>query len=146
MRLSPPIRRDEPLFRRTHTDKSGSYGVTILTDCKNGSDKPADNTLRVTLLRSPGTDVAGTYSDQGNQDWGHHEFTLGLAGHSGNWRPTQYVVSAIAEGITVEQVNRALSLRAQLGALLARAGALDPTALAHDFRQLPAVHALMSRR
>jgi hypothetical protein len=65
---------------------------------------------------------------------------------SGNWRPAQYVVSAISDDVSVAQINRALSLRAQLGALMARAGALDPIALAHDFRQLPAVHALMSRR
>jgi len=65
---------------------------------------------------------------------------------SANWRPTQYMVSAVTDGVTVAQVNQALSLRAQLGALMARAGALDPTGLAHDFRQLPAVQALMSRR
>jgi hypothetical protein len=63
-----------------------------------------------------------------------------------NWRPAQYVVSAIADDVTVSQVNRALTLRAQLAALMTRAAALDPTGLAHDFRQLPAVQALMSRR
>jgi hypothetical protein len=63
-----------------------------------------------------------------------------------NWRPAQYVVSALADGVTVSQVNRALSLRAQLAGLMTRAGALDPTGLAHDFRQLPGVQALMSRR
>ncbi len=26
------------------TDKSGSFGATILTDCKNGSDKPMTTT------------------------------------------------------------------------------------------------------
>src|ERR1019366_5297550 len=36
------------------TDKSGAYGATILTDVKNGSDKREDNTIRLTLLRSPG--------------------------------------------------------------------------------------------
>ena len=36
------------------TDKSGSFGTTILTDFKNGSDKPDDNTIRLTLMRSPG--------------------------------------------------------------------------------------------
>jgi hypothetical protein len=65
---------------------------------------------------------------------------------AGNWRPAQYGVSAIPDGVTVGQVNRALSLRAQLAALVTRAGGLDPTALAHDFRQLPAVQALLSRR
>ena len=69
------------------TDKSGAYGVTILTDCKNASDKPADNALRLTLLRTPGT--RGGYADQGTQDWGHHEFVFGLAGHVGDFRAAQ---------------------------------------------------------
>jgi alpha-mannosidase len=44
------------------TDKSGQFGTTILTDCKNGSDKP---------------------DDQASNDWGHHEFIYGIAGHAG---------------------------------------------------------------
>ena len=61
------------------TDKTGSYGVTVLTDCKNGSDKPADNTLRLTLIYTPGISNKGRgYSDQATQDWGHHEFIYGL--------------------------------------------------------------------
>ncbi|WP_371720121.1 alpha-mannosidase [Acidobacterium sp. S8] len=75
------------------TDKSGSFGTTILTDCKNGSDKPNDNTIRLTLLRSPGMPPANGrpqgYTDQSNQDWGHHEFVFALAGHSGDWREAQ---------------------------------------------------------
>jgi len=69
------------------TDKSGSYGVTILTDCKNASDKPNENTLRLTLVRTPGTQ--GGYPDQGTQDIGHHEFVYGLAGHAGDFRKGQ---------------------------------------------------------
>ena len=69
------------------TDTSGSFGATILTDCKNGSDKPDDKTLRVTLLRSPGVEAG--YTDQANQDWGHHEFVFGLAGHADDWRRAQ---------------------------------------------------------
>jgi alpha-mannosidase len=69
------------------TDKSGGYGVTLLTDTKNGSDKPVDNTLRLTLLRTPGIEAAATqYTDQANQDWGHHEITYGLTGHAAGWR------------------------------------------------------------
>jgi alpha-mannosidase len=76
------------------TDQSGAFGVTVLTDYKNGSDKPNDNTIRLTLLRSPGIQptanrAPGAYSDQANQDWGHHEFTFGLIGHSGDWRQAQ---------------------------------------------------------
>jgi alpha-mannosidase len=69
------------------TDRSGAYGATVLTDCKNGSDKPDDNTLRLTLIRTPGT--RGSYDDQGTQDLGHHEFVYGLAGHAGDWRKGQ---------------------------------------------------------
>jgi hypothetical protein len=63
-----------------------------------------------------------------------------------NWRISQYVVSAIPPELTVGQINRALSLRAQLSGLVTRAAALDPTALAHDFRQLPAIRAVLGRR
>jgi alpha-mannosidase len=69
------------------TDMSGKFGVTILTDSKNGSDKPNDNTLRLTLLRTPG--VSGGYPDQATQDIGHHEFIYGIAGHAGGWREAQ---------------------------------------------------------
>ncbi len=76
------------------SDKSGSFGTTILTDCKNGSDKPNDNTLRLTLMRSPGMQPSTNgrpqaYTDQANQDWGHHEFVFGLAGHADDWRKSQ---------------------------------------------------------
>lgn len=72
------------------TDKSGAFGATVLSDCKYGSDKPDDNTLRLTLLYSPGiSDRGRAYSDQSTQDWGRHEFVYGLAGHAGDWRQEQ---------------------------------------------------------
>jgi alpha-mannosidase len=76
------------------TDKSGSFGTTILTDIKNGSDKPNDNTIRLTLMRSPGmrTQANGRppgYTDQANQDWGHHEFLFGLTGHQSDWHTAE---------------------------------------------------------
>ena len=69
------------------TDMSGKFGSTLLTDSKNGSDKPNDNTLRLTLLLTPG--VAGGYPDQATQDLGHHEFVYGFTGHSAGWRDAQ---------------------------------------------------------
>jgi alpha-mannosidase len=69
------------------TDASGEFGATILTDCKNGSDKPNDHTIRLTLIRTPGT--RGGYADQGTQDIGHHEFVYGIAGHAADWRSSQ---------------------------------------------------------
>ena len=35
------------------TDTSGEFGVSILTDCKHGWDKPDNNTLRLTCIHSP---------------------------------------------------------------------------------------------
>ncbi|HEY6968894.1 MAG TPA: glycoside hydrolase family 38 C-terminal domain-containing protein, partial [Candidatus Angelobacter sp.] len=73
------------------TDTSGAYGVTVLSDCKYGSDKPDDSTLRLTLIYTPGLGGGNgsAYSDQLTQDWGHHEFIYGLASHSGDWRKEQ---------------------------------------------------------
>ncbi len=73
------------------TDQGGTFGATILTDVKNGSDKRDDHTIRLTLLRTPGFPAGrrGGYSDQLNQDWGHHEIVYAIAGHAGDWRQAQ---------------------------------------------------------
>jgi len=70
------------------TDKTGAYGVTVLSDTKTGSDKPDDSTLRLTLVYTPGIGKGNghDYSDQTTQDWGRHELTYGLASHAGDWR------------------------------------------------------------
>ncbi len=69
------------------TDRSGKYGVTILEDCKYGSDKPDDQTLRLTLMYTPET--SNRYSVQKSQDWGVHEFRYGLYSHTGDWNNSQ---------------------------------------------------------
>lgn len=63
------------------TDKDSGYGVTILNNCKYGWDKPDNHTLRLTLLHTPG--VTGKHSYQNTQDFGFHDFTYSLIGHSG---------------------------------------------------------------
>ncbi len=69
------------------TDKSGSDGVTVLSDCKYGSDKPDDHTLRLTLIYTPGLGSGRSdYDDQTTQDWGHHQIVYGLSAHEGDWR------------------------------------------------------------
>ncbi len=66
------------------TDASGAFGVSLLNDCKYGSDKPDDKTLRLTLLYTPG--VRGGYQDQGTQDIGRHDMQYAFASHEGDWR------------------------------------------------------------
>jgi len=63
------------------TDRSGQYGVTILNDSRYGWDKPADNTLRLSLLYAP--KPGGGYVYQAHQDKGHHVFTYSIVGHEG---------------------------------------------------------------
>jgi alpha-mannosidase len=75
-------------------DQGGQFGATLLTDCKYGSDKPDDNTLRLTLIRTPGTrlripGVDNTHAEQDTQDLGHHEFVYGISGHAGSRQDSQ---------------------------------------------------------
>jgi alpha-mannosidase len=64
------------------TDRSNSYGISILEDCKYGSDKPDNSTIRLTLMYTP---RALSYVYQGTQDWGIHNVKYGIYPHSGDW-------------------------------------------------------------
>ena len=66
------------------TNVDSSYGVTILEDCKYGSDKPTDNMLRLTLLYTPAS--KNSFLHQLTQDWGEHQFRYGIYGHQGDWQ------------------------------------------------------------
>ncbi len=64
------------------TAEDGSYGVSILNDCKYGMDKPTDDTLRLTLIHTP----PYPFSQQSGQDWqdmGLNIFTYSIMGHKG---------------------------------------------------------------
>ncbi|HEY1921606.1 MAG TPA: glycoside hydrolase family 38 C-terminal domain-containing protein, partial [Tepidisphaeraceae bacterium] len=82
------------------TDRDGSYGVSVLEDCKYASDKPDDQTLRLTLLRTPG--VHNSYTDQATQDFGRHHVLYALEGHSGDWRngDTQWEAMRLNQPLT----------------------------------------------
>ncbi len=64
------------------TSADGKYGIAIMNDCKYGWDKPADNTLRLTLLHTPKT--GNRYEYQSKQDWGPHTFSYSIVGHNGS--------------------------------------------------------------
>lgn len=64
------------------TAEDGSYGVSIMNDCKYGMDKPNDNTLRLTLIHTP----LAPFSQESGQDWqdmGMNIFTYSITGHKG---------------------------------------------------------------
>jgi len=63
-----------------------SVGTSILNDSKYGWDKPDDETLRLTLLRSPR--VIRKFRHQGRQDLGPHRFTVAIYSHGADWRPS----------------------------------------------------------
>jgi alpha-mannosidase len=69
-------------FDLTATDNT--YGVAVLNDCKFGSDKPDDQTVRLTLLYTPG--VRGGFQHEATQDFGRHQMLYALAPHAGDWR------------------------------------------------------------
>ena len=64
------------------TDHSNNFGISILEDCKYGSDKPDNNTLRLTLMYTP---KANSFGHQSSQDWGIHDFKYAIYPHVGNW-------------------------------------------------------------
>ena len=66
------------------TQPDGKYGVAILNDSKFGSDKPTDDTVRLTLLYTPG--VRSGYQDQAEQDFGKHDILYAIAPHAGTWQ------------------------------------------------------------
>ncbi len=70
---------------------AGGHGMAILTRFKYGWDKTNDNTLRLSLLRSPDGD---NYPWQKTNDLGVHHFPYALSGHSGNWRSGNVVQQA----------------------------------------------------
>ena len=61
-------------------DLSGSdWGVSILSRHKYGWDRPDENTLRLSLLRSP--KALRRFAHQATQDFGRHEIAYALEGH-----------------------------------------------------------------
>ena len=92
------------------TDKGGGYGVSVLNDCKFGSDKPDDHTMRLTLLYSPG--VQAGFQDQATQDWGRHDMAYAVAGHPSGWQQA----GSVARAHRFNQPLRVFSSAAHSGA------------------------------
>ena len=65
-----------------HSNTTNRYGVSILSDCKYGWDKPNTSSLRLTLLHTPS---CKNYSHQANMDLGPNQFAYALLPHEGGW-------------------------------------------------------------
>ena len=66
------------------TRSNGTYGVTMMSDCKFGWDKPANNTLRQTIFHTPA--VGGSYVYEATNSFGTHRMLLAVMGHTNDWR------------------------------------------------------------
>lgn len=72
------------------------YGLTVLNDCKYGSDTDG-NIFRLTLLRSP-------HDPDPNPDEGTHTFTYSLLPHLGDWRTAGAEFAGLALNIPLRAV------------------------------------------
>lgn len=81
------------------TDSYGRYGVSVLSDCKYGWDKPQDNMLRLTCIHTP----AGAFTKDARQDLqdiGRNIFSFGIFSHKGALStPTQIQAQCFNEGL-----------------------------------------------
>ncbi len=65
------------------TDKSGEFGVSVLSDCKYGWDKFADNTLRMTVILTP-LNNSRPASVQSMMDLGLNRYGYAICAHKGD--------------------------------------------------------------
>jgi alpha-mannosidase len=65
------------------SDNNGSFGVSLLNNCKYGYDVK-QNVLRLTLLRA-------SYTPDPEPDKGTHEFTYSLYSHPGDWKQAKVI-------------------------------------------------------
>ncbi len=65
------------------TDKDHAYGVSVLSECKYGWDKPDDNTLRLTAIHTPFYNFRTFDSVQSKMDIGLNRYGFALYSHTG---------------------------------------------------------------
>jgi len=66
------------------TTSNGAYGVTIMSDCKYGWDKPGNSKLRLTIFHTP--EVGSSFPYQADDSIGTHRMLLALMAHTNDWR------------------------------------------------------------
>jgi len=95
------------------TSTDGTYGMSILTNCKYGWNKESDGKLNLTLIHSPS---GGGYNYQADQSSlalvGIHKFTYSIVGHAGDWTN-----GTIRQGRCLNQPAYAFQAQARAGAM-----------------------------
>lgn len=93
----------EKLFEmpsRYWTDLSeNNWGISIIEDSKYGYDRPCEDTLRMTLIYTPGLRYVTGFIDQKYHDWGDHTIRYGLYAHEGDFKTTDKIARAFNQKI-----------------------------------------------
>ena len=114
------------------TAADGSYGVTIMNDCKYGWDKPDDHTIRLTLFHTP-TASKGC-EEQATQDFGEHTFTYSIAGHKGALNPA--LADIAADALNQDKIAFTTERHAgQLGKTLSLVSTTNPNLRVKAFKK-----------
>ena len=117
------------------TDKSGTFGVSVLSECKYGWDKRDDNTLRMTVLHTPKRNYR-IDSMQSMMDLGLNRYSFALFSHSGKvGAPTQRAAKRFVQPMAAFLCDRHdgdLGTAYSFGALSEPAVLLRATKLSED--------------
>lgn len=88
------------------TDAKGEYGVSVISECKYGWDKPTDNILRMTAIHTPQRNYRKD-SMQSFMDLGLNRYSFAVLGHDGkNLTDTQRQSRSFLQPLTAFVVSK----------------------------------------
>jgi len=82
-----------------------NWGISIIEDSKYGYDHPCDDTLRMTLLYTPGIRYLKGFWDQKYQDWGNHTIRYGIYAHDGDFKTTDHLARRFNQPVRSFSIN-----------------------------------------
>ncbi|MHA1148171.1 MAG: alpha-mannosidase [Promethearchaeota archaeon] len=89
------------------------WGISIIEDSKYGYDHPHDDTLRMTLLYTPGIHKITGFWDQKFQDWGEHTIRYAIYGHKGNFKGTDHLAKRFNQKVHSFSISNDLTSEAK---------------------------------
>ncbi|MHA1675385.1 MAG: glycoside hydrolase family 38 C-terminal domain-containing protein [Promethearchaeota archaeon] len=82
-----------------------NWGISLIEDSKYGYDHPCDDTLRMTLIYTPGLRLIQGFRDQKYQDWGEHTIRYGIYAHEGDFTGTDHLARRFNQPIRSFLIN-----------------------------------------